>query len=248
MSTVNWKSWPLGAGGAPTWPAVTGWLCSWMVLLTSRRRQPIGVELLRVEPDAHRVLADAQHLRVADARQARQLVDQVDGGVVRHVEAVEGRVRRGQRHDLQDRGRLLLHDHALRLDGHGQRGQRRAHLVLHQHLREIEVGADGEGHGERVGAGIGAVRLHVDHAFDAVDLQLDGQRHVVDDGLGAGARVGRRHLDGRRHDVGILGDRQGDQRDGAQDHDDDRQHIGQDRPIDEKLGNHRCGPAPTWSS
>ena len=35
MSTVNWKSWPLGAGGAPTWPVVTGWLCSWMVLLTS---------------------------------------------------------------------------------------------------------------------------------------------------------------------------------------------------------------------
>ena len=27
--------------------------------------------------------------------------------------------------------------------------------------------------------------------------------------------------------------------DGTQDHDDDRQHIGQDRPIDEELGNHR---------
>ena len=117
MSTVNWKSWPLGAGGAPTWPAVTGWLCSWMVWLDLRRRQPVGVELLRIEPDAHGILADAQHLRVADARQARQLVDQVDGGVVRHVEAVEGVVRRGQRHDLQDRGRLLLHGHALRLDG-----------------------------------------------------------------------------------------------------------------------------------
>jgi hypothetical protein len=93
-----------------------------------------------------------------------------------------------------------------------------------------------------------SVRLHVDHAFDAVDLELDWQRHIVDHGLGAGARVGRRHLDGRRHDVRVLGDRQGDQRHRAQDHDHDRQHVGQHRPVDEELGNHERDPAATWSS
>ena len=40
MSTVNWKSWSFGAGGVPTWPAVTGWLCSWMTRLTSDGVRP----------------------------------------------------------------------------------------------------------------------------------------------------------------------------------------------------------------
>ena len=135
--TVYWKSWPAGAGGVPTWPAVTCWLCCWIALITSCGVSPRACKLLRIEPDAHRILPDAEHVDVADARQAGQLVDQVDGGVVAEEQAVVAAVRRGQRDDLQDRGRLLLHGHALRLHRLRQRGQRRGDAVLHQHLREV---------------------------------------------------------------------------------------------------------------
>jgi hypothetical protein len=212
-----------------------------------RRREAERVELLRIEPDAHRILADAQHVDVADARQARQLVDQVDGRIVAEIEAVVALVWRGQRHDLQDRGRLLLDDEALRLHGHGQGGERGADLVLYQHLREIEIGADLERDRERVGACVRAVGLHVDHLLDAVDLQLDGQGDIVDDDRGAGTRVGRGDLDRGRHDVGILGDRQGHQGDAADQHDDDGEDVGQDRPVDEERGDHGGVSRPfTW--
>ena len=63
------------------------------------RHQTEGIELLRVHPDPHRILAGAHHRDVADAGQARQLVDQVDRRVVPHEEAVVLAVRRIQRHE-----------------------------------------------------------------------------------------------------------------------------------------------------
>ena len=67
----------------------------------------------------------------------------------------------GQRDDLKDRRGTLLHRHTLRLHGLRQGGEHGLHPVLHQDLRAIEVGADGEGDGERVGAIGRAGRLHV---------------------------------------------------------------------------------------
>ena len=212
-----------------------------------RRGEAERVEFLRVEPDAHRVLADAQHVDVADTGQAREFVDEIDGGVVAEIEAVVALVGGGQRHDLQDRRRLLLHDEALCLHRHGQRSERRADLILHQHLREIQVGADLERDRQRVGPGVRAVGLHVDHLFDAVDLQLDRQGNVVDDDGSTRARIGRCDLDRGRHDVGILRDRQGGQCHAADQHDDDGEDVGQNRPVDEEGGNHGCAPRPvTW--
>ena len=77
-------------------------------------------------------------------------------------------------------------DDALRLHGLRQRGERRRDAVLHQHLRLVEIGADRERHGQRVGAVVGRGRLHVEHVLDAVDLLLDRQRDGVDDGLRVG--------------------------------------------------------------
>ena len=116
--------------------------------------------------------------------------------------------------------------------------------VLHQHLREVEIGADLEGHGQRIGAVGAAVGLHVEHVLDAVDLLLDRQRHGVDHGLGARAGIARGDLHGRRHHVGILRDREIEQRHAA---DQDHQHgddVGENRPLDEEFGDH--GPGPTW--
>ena len=67
--TVNWKPDPSGAGGPPSWPAATWTFCCWIALLHVERRQSVGLELVRVEPDAHAVLAGADHPDLADAGQ-----------------------------------------------------------------------------------------------------------------------------------------------------------------------------------
>ncbi len=206
--------------------------------MTSGDVEPARLHLVGIEPDPHRILAGAEHVDVADAGQPRDLVLQPDGGVVAEIEAVVAPVGRRQRDDLQDRGRLLLHRDALLLHGLRQLRQRGRDAVLHQHLREVEIGADLEGDGERVGAVGGGIGLHVDHAFHAVDLLLDRQRDGVDHGARAGAGIARGHLHGRRHHVGILRDRQPEQRHRA-DHDhQDRQHVGEDRPLDEEFRDH----------
>ena len=196
------------------------------------------LQLLRIEPDADRVLAGAEHGDAADAVEARDLVEQVDGGVVRQKQAVVAAVGRGQRHDLEDRGRFLVGLHALLLHALGQRGERARHAVLDQDLRLVAVGADLEGDGERVLPVAGRERGHVDHALDAVDALLDRQRDLARDCRRAGAGIARGHHHRRRGDVGILRDRQAEQRDDAEDHDQQRDHVGEDRPIDEELGDH----------
>ncbi len=47
------------------------------------RLQAVGLQLLRVHPDPHGIVAGAEHLDAADARQTRELVDQIDRRVVR---------------------------------------------------------------------------------------------------------------------------------------------------------------------
>ena len=199
------------------------------------RHQRARLQLVRIEPDPHRILAGAEHRHVADAGQARQLVAQIDGGVVAEEQAVIGRVRRRQRHEQQDRRRLLLHRHALVLHRLRQLRQRARNPVLHQHLREVEIGADLERHRQRVGAVGAAVGLHVEHVLDAVDLLLDRQRHGIDHGLGGGAGIARRHLHRRRHHVGILRDRKAEQRHAADQDHQDRDDVGEDRPLDEEF-------------
>jgi hypothetical protein len=109
---------------------------------------------------------------------------------------------------------------------------------LHQHLCLIEIHPDLERHRERIAAVGAAVGLHVDHAFDAIDLLLDGQGNSVDDGAGAGSGIAGRDLHGRRHHVRILRHRQREQRHRADHHGQDRQHIGENGPGDEEISDH----------
>ena len=94
---------PSGAGGAPIWPAVTCSLCCCSAWMTSCAVRPRACIFSGIEPDAHRILAGAEHIDVADAGQAGDLVLQPDGRIVAEIKAVEAFVRRRQRHDLQDR-------------------------------------------------------------------------------------------------------------------------------------------------
>ena len=69
------------------------------VLGAQRRKHLAGIEivgghLVRIEPDAHRVVAGAEQLHVAHAGQARQRILHMQRRVVREVEIVARAVRR----------------------------------------------------------------------------------------------------------------------------------------------------------
>ena len=201
-----------------------------------RRHERALEHLLGIQPDPHAVLADAEDRHVAHPRQARELVAQLQRREVREIEGVVLVALRGQRHDLQDRRRLLLRDDPLLLDGFRELRERGRDAVLHQHLGQIEVGADREGHDERVPAVVRRRRLHVEHALDAVDLLLDRQPHRLDQSLRVRPGVVGRHLDGRRRDRRILRDRQHEERHRPEQDRHERDHVREDRTLDEKLG------------
>ena len=204
------------------------------------RRQTPRLKQVRVEPYTHRVLPGAEHRNVPHSIEATKLVLDVDHGVVRQKQAVEAAVGRAQIDEFEDRGRFLFRRHALELHFLRQRRQGDGHAVLHEDLRQIGIRADGEGDDQSIGAVVGVRRLHVEHVLDAVDLLLDRQGDGIDDGAGAGARVARRDLHGRRHDVGILRARQLKERDEPDEHDDQRKDVGQHRPFDEEARDRAC--------
>src|SRR5918994_3234749 len=101
-----------------------------------------------------------------------------------------------------------------------------------------------EGDVQRVAAVGAAGRLHVEHVVDAVDLLLDRLGDALFDHLGARPRIAAGHLHLRWHDVGILGDRNREDRDQAGERDYDRDDEGEPRPLDEDVGDHRLSLPP----
>ena len=88
-----------------------------------------------------------------------------------------------------------------RLTRSGRIGSASDYAVLHQHLGHVQVDAGLERDGQRVGAVVGALRRHVHHVLDAVDLLLDRRGDGVGDDLGVGAGIDGRDLDRRRRDL-----------------------------------------------
>ena len=207
------------------------------------RRQAALRDLLRIEPDAHRIVAGAEQLHLADAVDARQPVLDVEQRVVAQIGHVVAVVRREQVHHHRQVGRALdrRDAEAAHLLGQARLGLRDA--VLHQLLRLVGIGAELEGDGQRHQAVGRRLAAHVEHALDAVDRFLDRRRHGLGDHLRVGARILRAHHDRRRHDLGIFRDRHHAQREQAGEEDQHRQHAGEDRPVDEELGQvHGCRP------
>ena len=97
-----------------------------------------------------------------------------------------------------------------------------------------DVGADLERHVQGVGAVVVALRRHVHHFFDAVDLLLDGSGHGVGHDLGVGAGVDGGNPDHRRRDLRIFGDGQEARGDAPEQEDHDRKHTRQDWAVDEE--------------
>ena len=93
-------------------PAATCTFCSWIAWHDVLRGQSARGELVRIEPDAHRVFARAEDVDVADAVDAREFVAHLEERVVAGEERIERAVGRDQVHDHRDVGRLLFRRHA----------------------------------------------------------------------------------------------------------------------------------------
>ena len=170
-----------------TWMFCSRSACTTSLVVRLRVREP-----LRIEPDAHAVLAQAEEGDVADAVDARQRVAHLDERVVADVELVVAPVGREQVHDHQQVGRRLERGDAEPAHVLGQPRLGDGDAVLHQHLRLVEVGAEPEGDGQRHLAVGRALRGHVEHVLDAVDLLLDRRRDGVGDDLGRRAGIATR--------------------------------------------------------
>ncbi|MCY1228762.1 hypothetical protein D9M72_410960 [compost metagenome] len=190
--------------------------------------------LLRVDPDAHRIVAAAEDLHLADAVDAGQPILDVQHTVVAQIVDVILPVRRDQVHDQRQVWRALDGGdaeaaHFLRQPRLGLRD-----AVLHELLGLIGIGAEFEGDRQSHQAVGGRLALHVEHAFDAVDLFFERCRHRLGDNGWVGARILRAHDDLRRHDFGIFGDRQTGHADQAGHEDQDRKNAREDRAVDEE--------------
>ncbi len=192
-------------------------------------------QLIGFDPEAHGVLAGAEHLHAADALNAAQLIVEVDVRVVgeelRVINARGGK----QADQHQRRGERLLHRDA---EGVDFCRKLRSGLRLAD-LRQDEIGI-------RVGFHIEidnqphlacrrVHRIHVVQVVHAAHLLLDRRGDGVLYGLRIGADIGGADLHFRRRDGRELRDRQADDGNRANDHGENRDHDGDDRTIDEEF-------------
>ena len=143
------------------------------------RHQAVGLQLVGVEPDAHRVLA-AEDLGVAHARQAADRVLQLGGDVVAEVGGVVGPVLGIEAHHDQEVAPRLGHHQALLLHLLRQVGGGELQFVLHLHLGDVGVRALLEGQGDGDVALAVAGRGEVLQVVQPLHLLLD---HLGDHGL-----------------------------------------------------------------
>ena len=191
---------------------------------------------IRIEPDPHRVFARAEEPEIADALEPGQPVADVEQGVIRQIQLIARVVRRVDVDDHQDVGRVLVGDDAESPHFFRQPRQRDIDFVLYQDLCRVEVGAECECDGDRRAAVGRRLRGEIEHPLHAVDLLLERRRNGGGSGLGIGAWIRRRDRDARRSDLRVLGDGKGEVGDRSDQHDHHGDHAGENRPVDEQLG------------
>ena len=200
------------------------------------RGEPKRVQPVRVEPDSHRVVTGAEHGDGADAVDAVQLVRDLDGGIIRNEERVARLVWGMEMHDHHQVGRALGRGDPDIANVRGDTRLSDRDPVLDLDLGNIEVGAELEGHVNLETAIAGRVRGHVDHVLDAVDLLLEGSNDRGGDHVRARSGILAADPHHRRRDLRILGNRQPPDGHRPDDDEDDRNDRGEDRPVDEEVG------------
>ena len=204
--------------------------------------QPVGAH-----PGAHRVILRAPNGRVADAGRAFDLIEQIDGHVIGEEQRIVRVLGRIDRDDAEQRRGFLFDRDALALHVRRQLRQRHLDPVVDVDGVDVGIGAELERSGQRVAAIVAARALHVDHLVDADDLRLDDLGDGRFDHRGISAGIKRRDRDLRRHDIRILRQRDGVEREQAGDRGDDGDDDGEPRPVDEDGGQHRLRSDSGWS-
>ncbi len=197
------------------------------------RGQAVGVQLVRIQPDPHRVIG-AEQVRGADTVDALDGVQHVGGDEMVELRGIRAAGTGAQRDHGQEAGARLVDLQALLIHFCGQERLRQRGAVLRLHFGYVGVGAGGEGQGD---LRLAEARLggEVEKVVDAGELLLD---HLRDGGFHRArvrAGVAGIDLDLRRRDIGIRVTRQPRQGDSTQQHDEQGDDPGEDRPVDEEL-------------
>ncbi len=145
-------------------------------------------QLVGLDPDAHRVLGEAEVDHLAHARHAVERVVDVDEGVVAEEEGVVAPLRGVDREHLEGQAHGAAIREAELRHVRGEVGLRLGDAVLGVDLVDVDVALHVEGHGEGHRAVVGVRGLDVERLVDAVHLLLDGRGHRLLDGHGVGAR------------------------------------------------------------
>ena len=188
------------------------------------------LELLRVQPDAHRILPLAEDADLRDAGRAGQVIDDVELGVVAQKQRVVLLRIRLQRDAHDERTGVLADGNADLLYRLRQLPERRLDEVLNVGRSDVEVDAEVERTGDRRYA-LAAGRTDVAQPLNGVHGLFERRRDLRFDCLRARADVRRRDGDDRRSDLRVLrdGHRRNDHQ--AGDHDDQRTDRRQHRAV-----------------
>ena len=190
-----------------------------------------------LEPYTHRVVGAEAHY-VAHAGYTLQLWDYVDLHVVveEFLAVVAADVREGD--TTEHRGLTLLSYHAHLVYFGGEQVGGFGHTVLYVHGGHVGVESLFEIYVDGSRAGIGGGRLHVGHAFGTVNRLFERRNHGVEHSLSVCAVIGGAYRDGRRCDVGVLGDRQRREADDTKQHDEDGYHRRKHRSVNKIIEFH----------
>ena len=210
-----------------------------------RGRQIEGIQLARVQPDAHGILR-AEDLDVADAVDPAERVDQAGADIIGDVGLGQAAVAGDQADDEQEIVGRLGDDDAHLLHRLGQAGGGQGQLVLHLDLGDIRVRARIEGQGDDGEARRRRGRGHIAQIVDPLHLLFDHLGDRILQRLGRGAGIGGGDGDRGRRDGRILRDRQAQDGHGPRHHDDDGDDPGKDRAVDEEIRHDAASITAPW--
>ncbi len=179
----------------------------------------------------------------ADAFGTADNIIDVGSDIVADVGLIQRPVRRIERRDEQISGASLADRNALALDVSWKERRREREFVLNLNLGNVRVCARLESQGDAAGPVRAGRRGDIIQPVEAGELLLDDLRDGIFHCLGRGTGIAGVDADRWRRNVRVLRNGQTAKREGADEHDDDRNHPGKDGAINEESG-HQGLPVP----
>ena len=199
-------------------------------LIDVGRCQSVAGHLLRVEPDAHRVVS-THHVHLSHSGNTAQARLDVDLRIVGQERAVEGAVRTIDRQLLDVRRLSLTHSDTTLHHIARQSSLHGGGTVLHVHHRHIGVCALTEEDANGGSAVVRGRRGHIHHTLHTVDGLLERHDDTLLHRLGVGTGIAGHHAHRRRGNLRELLQCQTAQSDDAHQHHQHRNDSRQYRTV-----------------